>query len=325
MSGRHLLPGCLGGLKLKTFVRGITEMHSLLRAGDLVTAPAFTAHSSGFKRGPAVDRERGAIHTALGICTLESNGHLDLCVQSYEETFYVLEGEPILVLDRDAFRLTPGACGVIPTGVPHAWIGSGRTRSRWIDMLSPQPRGAGMEPDTFFLGPPPKVEVQDLDIRDPRSRNLFRMRDHDIVLDELKIGARVDAPTVSASMATAVLAYSGIAVKMLVDQRLGAAMSTMFMVEYQPGAVAHPHDHPLEEAYVMLDGEVVVVADQVRYTLKPGDIFWTGVGCVHAFYNESGKTVRWLETASPQPPLRHSYRFSRDWDYLTERLGGAAQ
>ena len=43
-------------------------------------------------------------------------------------------------------------------------------------------------------------------------------------LDHLKIGAGVDVPTVSASMATALLAYSGIAVKMLVDQRLGAVL-----------------------------------------------------------------------------------------------------
>lgn len=301
-------------------------MHSLLRQGDLRLVPAFTAHSAGFNRCVTVDRERGAVHTTLSLCMLEKDGHLDLCIQSYEEMFYVVEGEPILVMDHDAVRLTPGACGVIPTGMPHAWFGSGRTQSRWIELLSPQPRGADGERDTFFVGPVPEVNVRELDIRDPRSRNLFRMADRDIVLDELKVGARVDAPTVSAGMNTAVLAYSGIAVKMLVDQRLGAAMSTMFMVEYQPGAVAHPHDHPLEETYVMLDGEVIVVADNVRYTLKPGDVFWTGVGCVHAFYNESGKTVRWLETSSPQPPLRHAYRFNRDWDYLSEKLadnGGA--
>ena len=96
------------------------------------------------------------------------------------------------------------------------------------------------------------------------------------------------APTVSASMATAVLAYSGIAVKMLVDQRLDAQLHTMFMVDYQPGAVAHPHDHPFEESYYMLEGEVDVVADGDRYTLRPGDVFWTGVGCVHAFYETQG-------------------------------------
>jgi quercetin dioxygenase-like cupin family protein len=140
-------------------------------------------------------------------------------------------------------------------------------------------------------------------------------------LDVLKRGAAVGSPTVSASMATAVLAYSGIAVKMLVDQRLDAQLHTMFMVDYQPGAVAHPHDHPFEESYYMLEGEIDVVADGDRYTLRPGDFFWTATGCVHAFYEVQGAYVRWLETSAPGPPARHSYRFSRDWDYLAEQLG----
>jgi quercetin dioxygenase-like cupin family protein len=139
-------------------------------------------------------------------------------------------------------------------------------------------------------------------------------------VDNLKVGAPVDAPTVSASMATALLAYSGIAVKMLVDQRLGAALHTMFMVEYQPGGVAQPHDHPLEETYYILEGEVEAMADGDVFTLGPGDVFWTGVGCVHAFNNRSTGRVRWLETQSPQPPANHSYRFNRDWDYLDRQL-----
>jgi quercetin dioxygenase-like cupin family protein len=96
------------------------------------------------------------------------------------------------------------------------------------------------------------------------------------------------------------------------------------MVRYQPGGVAHPHDHPFEEAYYMLEGEVEVVADDQRYTLHPGDAFWTGVGCVHAFYNTSGKRVTWLETSAPGPPARHSYRFTRDWEYLEAQAGGLA-
>ena len=129
-------------------------------------------------------------------------------------------------------------------------------------------------------------------------------------------------------MATAALAYRGITVKMLVDQRLDAQLHTMFMVAYQPGAVAQPHDHPFEEAYYMLEGEVDVVANDDRYTLRPGDAFWTGVGCVHAFYEMHGKPVRWLETSAPGPPARYSYRHERDWAYLAERLsegdGGSA-
>jgi quercetin dioxygenase-like cupin family protein len=146
------------------------------------------------------------------------------------------------------------------------------------------------------------------------------MTNSDIELDKLKRGAGVDAPTVSASMSTALLAYSGIALKMLVDQRLDAQLHTMFMVEYQPGGVAQPHDHPMEESYTILEGEVEAVADGQRYTLCVGDVFWTGVGCTHAFYNTSGRTVRWLETQSPQLPARHGYRFDRDWDYLKAKL-----
>ena len=126
-------------------------------------------------------------------------------------------------------------------------------------------------------------------------------------------------------MATALLVYSGIAVKMLVDQRLDAQCHTMFMVEYQPGGAAHLHDHPLEEAYYLLDGEVEAVADDKTYILKPGDVFWTGVGCIHAFYNRSNTTVRWLETQAPQPPSRHSYRFNRDWDYVKDKLVAAGK
>jgi quercetin dioxygenase-like cupin family protein len=175
------------------------------------------------------------------------------------------------------------------------------------------------------IGPPSEEEPTDLDVRDPRNRNLFLLADADMNIDLLKAGAAVAAPTVSASMATAALAYSGITVKMLVDQRTDAQLSTMFMVDYQPGAVAHPHDHPFEEAYYMLDGAVDVVADGERYALRPGDVFWTGVGCIHAFYETRGGRARWLETSAPQPPDRHSYRFERDWSYLAERLAEAGQ
>ncbi len=295
-------------------------MHHVLRKEHIRPVPAYTGNSKAFLRFPLVDRSVGSVHTGLGLCEIGAGGHVDCHVQSFEESFYVLEGEPALVLDGRVFPLLPGACGVVPVGVPHAWLGPAKGAARWIDMLAPQPREGGDDPDIFFLGPPPIVEHAALDIRDPRSRNFFRMVDADIVLENLKVGARADAPTVSASMATALLAYSGIAVKMLVDQRLDAHLHTMFMVEYQPGGIAHPHDHPLEEAYYILAGEVEAVGDGKRYTLRAGDIFWTGVGCVHAFYNTSSGTVRWLETQSPQPPTRHSYRFSRDWQYLREKL-----
>jgi quercetin dioxygenase-like cupin family protein len=298
-------------------------MHHVHRAADIHRVPIYSDSAQGFSRASLVDRAVGAVHTGLGSSRLEPGGHVDTHVHSFEEYFYVTEGEPTLVLDGRAYPLSPGSCGVVPVGTPHAWLGPKNAPATWIDLLTPIPRGPGEPEDTFFLGSPAPVAFEPLDIRDPRSRHLFRMTDDDITLDKLRVGARTDAPTVSASMATALLAYSGIAVKMLVDQRLSSALATMFMVEYQPGGVAHPHDHPLEEAYVILQGEVEAVADGATYVLKEGDVFWTGVGCIHAFYNRTQTTVRWLETASPQPPQRHSYRFNRDWDYLREKLASS--
>ena len=298
-------------------------MHHYRHQTEITLSPEYVDNSHLFRRCALVDRGVGSVHMGLGLCALQAGGHVDSHVHSFEESFYVLEGEPTLVLDGRAYPLLPGACGVVPVSVPHAWLGPARGGARWIDMLAPQPRTGGSADDTCFIGPPDRDWVEELDIRDPRSRHLFRINDSDTALENLRTGARVDAPTVSASMATALLAYSGIAVKMLVDQRLDAQLSTMFMVEYQPGGVAHPHDHPLEESYYMLDGEVEVVADGQSYVLRPGDLFWTGVGCIHAFHNRSNRTVRWLETQAPQPPARHSYRFSRDWDYLKQKLAGA--
>jgi quercetin dioxygenase-like cupin family protein len=298
-------------------------MHHVLRAADIHRIPTYPGRAQGFSRASLIDRSVGAVHTGLGASRLEPGGHIDTHVQSFEEYFYVTAGEPTLVLDGRAYPLVPGSCGVVPVGTPHAWLGPKNEPATWIDLLTPIPRGPGEPDDIFFLGRPDPVAFEALDIRDPRSRHLFRMTDDDITLDKLKVGARTDAPTVSASMATALLAYSGIAVKMLVDQRLSSALATMFMVEYQPGGVAHPHDHPLEEAYIILQGEVEAIADEASYILHEGDVFWTGVGCIHAFYNRTQTTVRWLETASPQPPQRHSYRFNRDWDYLKEKLASA--
>jgi quercetin dioxygenase-like cupin family protein len=290
--------------------------YRLVRREDVELAEALPGHASGLGTCRLVDGSLGSTHMALTLVTL-GDGHVDAHVHSFETGFYVLEGEPVLYLDGHGVELQPGACGVVPVGAPHAF--RSEAAARWIEMAAPRPRADGS--DTFFLGPPPNTPPQPLDVRDPRNRNLFLLGDGQMDLDVLKQGSAVGAPTVSASMATAVLAYSGIAVKMLVDQRLDAQLHTMFMVAYEPGAVAHPHDHPFEESYYMLEGEVDVVADGDRYTLRPGDVFWTAAGCVHAFYETQGGRVRWLETSAPGPPARHSYRFERVWDYLADRLG----
>jgi quercetin dioxygenase-like cupin family protein len=290
-------------------------MHRLIRADEIEAAPGPSERTSGLQRAVLIGGHTGSTHTGLMLVEL-TDGHVDTHVHSFETTFYVLSGEPVLYLEEAGVRLCEGACGAIPVGMRHAWRSDGS--ARWIEMLSPRPRGADQPPDTFFVGPPPESEARALDLRDPTNRHLFLLAPSDMDLDRLKRGAAVDEPKVSASMATAALAYSGITVKMLVDKRLDAQLQTMFMVHYEPGAVAHPHDHPFEESYVMLEGAIDVVADDSRYTLRPGDVFWTAVGCIHAFYETQAQAALWLETSAPGPPDRHSYRFERDWAYVAD-------
>ena len=289
--------------------------YRLVRREDVELADALPARSSGLTTCRLVGGTLGSTHMALTLVSL-ADGHVDEHLHSFETSFYVLEGEPVLYLEGRGVRLQPGACGLIGIGTPHAF--RCEDPGLWLEMAAPRPRLDGS--DTFFIGPAPDGEAVPLDARDPRNHNLFLLSDGEMDLDRLKRGQAMDAPTVSGSMATAVLAYSGIAVKMLVDQRLDAQLHTMFMVDYQPRACANPHDHPFEESYYMLEGEVDVMADGDRHTLRPGDVFWTATGCVHAFYETQGARVRWLETSAPAPPPRYSYRHERDWAYLAERL-----
>jgi quercetin dioxygenase-like cupin family protein len=297
-------------------------MHHVTRfdPAELAVPAGYEDHSAGHRRTSHIDRGVGAVHTGFGTCELDAGGGIDAHVHAYEELVYVVEGRPVLTLDGRAYELAPDDCAFIAVGATHAWENPGGSPARWIDLQSPQARPATDPPDTFFVEPQPSVPRAPLDIRDPRTRSFARWSPDQMDLDVLKRPAGVDAPAVSSSMSSALLAYSGIAVKMLVDERHGAHLGNLFMVDYQQDVVLHPHDHPIEEAFYMLEGEVVYIADGQEYTLAVGDVAYAGVGCIHAFENRSGRRTRWLESRAPLPPLHHAYRFKRDWDYLGERL-----
>ncbi len=279
--------------------------------------PFLEAHTVGFRRWTAVDANAGAVHTGFGISEFEPGGRIDWHVHSYEESLFVIDGEIVLFTSEAASLLRPGDYGLIVVGQPHALANVSRDTARLAALSSPQPRPAH-DGDTYFVRPLPELEPVAVDPRDPRTRALGHIeRDH---MDPAKQSQELLAN--STSMRTALLVYSGIAVKMMVDSDLGAQLSTMFMVQYEglTGAITG-HDHPLEETYLILEGEVDATFDGERYRLGPGDVAWAGVGCVHAFVNQAPEPVRWLETQAPAPPARHSYRFERDWNYLRDAIG----
>nr|WP_174257350.1 cupin domain-containing protein [Phytoactinopolyspora alkaliphila] len=279
--------------------------------------PGWSSEATGYRRWTVVGEQAGAVHTGFGICELDPGSALPAHVHAFEESFHVLDGAAIVDTPEASYRVGAGDYGLIPVGVPHAWRTEGDDAVRWAEMQGPQPRER-MDDDTFLVPEFVKHDPVPVDVRDPRTRSLGTITPAH--MDATKQDQSMLA--VSASMRTALLVYSGITVKMMVDSDLGAHLTSMFMVQYEPSGRAGAHDHPFEETYLILEGTVEASFDGERHILEPGDVAWAGVGCVHSFTNVGDGRVRWLETQAPQPPPRHSYRFARDWDYLREVLAG---
>lgn len=295
----------------------MTSRHLVRTAAqaDFQVPPAYARISQGFRRWSIVNGEAGSVHQEFSLCELDPGGSVGAHLHTFEESLYILEGQLICETGDGTYALEPGDYGVIQVSAPHAFRNAGASRVRWAEMLAPQPR-LEAEGDVYPVDPLPGGTPISVDARDPRTRSFGH-----ISPDNLSAARQTqDMLAVSASMRTALLVYSGITVKMMVDGDLGAQLATMFMVQYEPNGVAGAHDHPLEETYMILEGEVDGWFDGVPYRLKPGDTAWAGVGCIHEFRNPTQGIVRWLETQAPQPPRRYSYRFRRDWKYLEEKL-----
>jgi len=274
--------------------------------------------SSGLARQRIVGPEHGAVHTDLAAIALLPGGWLAPHVHAFEEAIYVLDGELLVEIAGTVHRLAGGDYALFPTGVRHALGNTGDLPARFLSLASPQRLApdAGRK-DTFFE-PAQDLAAMDAAARrppfgEPTLRWVGHYEGTGPQLETLRIkdAARGRA---SAGRDTALVVYSGISVKMLVDPVFGADHVTMFTVDYELGGAAQPHDHPFEEAYVFLAGEVEGELDGQHYTFRPGDVAFAGVGSVHGFYNTGSERVRWLETQAPQPPVRHSYRWVRDWE-----------
>lgn len=297
--------------------------HHIVKKGDeldYATPTEFSERSTGYSAVSVVDEAGGAVQMGFRLARLRPGGQVDTHVHSFEESVYVLEGSLTVDTPEGSHELTGGDYGLLPVGVSHAFRNTSAQRVSFAEMKAPLPRER-FAFDTQFPSPLHPAPATKIDVRDPRNRCFGHIDAY-----SMDPGLQTqDRLAVSASMRTALLVYSGISVKMMIDSDLGADLSTMFMVQYELGGFAGAHDHPLEEAYLILDGEVAATFDSARYDLGPGDVAWAGVGCVHEFRNIGTGRVRWLETQAPQPPPRHSYRFARDWTYLETILSQETQ
>jgi quercetin dioxygenase-like cupin family protein len=280
-------------------------------------APA-TATASGLSRLRIVGPDQGAVHTDLAVGAFQPGGWIAPHVHAFEEALYILEGELLLDLGGSVWRLVAGDYALLPTGLRHALGNARDVPIRFLSLNSPQRLDAASgRRDTFYESPQDLAAMDAAAVRPPFGDPTLRLVGHydgtPPQLEALRIAdpARGRAP---AGMDTALVVYSGISVKMLVDRVFGADHVTMFTVDYELGGSAQQHDHPFEEAYYFLAGEVEAELDGQSYTLRPGDIVFASVGSVHGFYNTGTERVRWIETQAPQPPARHAYRWVPSWE-----------
>ncbi len=278
--------------------------------------------SLGLARKVIVGPTEGATHTELALATLRPGGWLARHVHSFEEAIYLLEGELVLELDGRVHRLTAGGFALIPIGTPHTLVAPPERAARLLGVGTPPRRPAGAPvADTIFAAmPPPAADLVAMAAPltgDPLARYVGHYAGTPPQLEALRVADPAHGRR-PAGMDTALLAYSGISVKMLIDRALGADLLTMFTVDYEVGGAAQAHDHPFEETYVFLAGEIEAELDGRPYTLRAGDVAFAGVGSVHGFWNAGPERVRWIETQAPQPPARHAYRWEPTWAQVAE-------
>jgi quercetin dioxygenase-like cupin family protein len=273
---------------------------------------------SGLSRSVLVGPEQGAVHTELAVGSLAPGGWLNRHFHSFEEALYVLGGELLLEIDGHHHRLIRGDYALMPVGTWHALANAGSESTRWLSVNTPLRLApdAGRR-DTFF--DPAAFDLAAFASRaelppfgDPRLRYVGHYdgtppQTEALALDDPARGRR------PVGRDTALVVYSGISVKMLVDRVFGAELLTMFTVDYEPGGSSQVHDHPFEETYFFLDGEITAEIDGQIRTVRAGDVVFSGVGSTHGFFNDGPGRVRWIETQAPQPPDRHSYRWVDHW------------
>ncbi len=300
-------------------------MHHVARLDwSFADAPAApTATASGLARQVLVGSETGAVHTELAAGTLGGGGWIARHLHSFEEALYVLDGALLLEIDDHVHDLRRGDFALIPIGTRHTLANASGEAVRWLSVNTPQRLGpTSGRRDTYYEPQPTDVvTLAARAVRPAFGDPTLRWVGHYDGTPPQAEALRLDDPARGrrpAGMDTALLAYSGISVKMLIDRVFGAELLTMFTVDYEIGGAAQAHDHPFEETYFFLAGECEAELDGTPYTLRAGDVVFAGVGSVHGFWNTGTERVRWIETQAPQPPARHAYRWVDHWKRFEE-------
>jgi mannose-6-phosphate isomerase-like protein (cupin superfamily) len=262
----------------------------------------FAGRSSRLSRFPLIGRFSGSLHQAMTVLVLAPGGRVEHHAQAFEQGIYVLAGNLTVHVAGTEETLGPDDYCFIDYGVPHAYSNGGSAPARWFEVCAPAP-GSGHE-DIAFVGPAARGGPSDLP---------FRRAHFDL--------AALPGPSSAIGLAGFSAAnVGGAALAVILNREFGVSQFNLMVVQYAGDGYINDHDHPFEEGFFFLDGEIDALLDGESYALKSGDFCWSSVTGMHSFRSRGGGPVRWLETQSPQPPARHQARFRAEW----AKLVGAA-
>lgn len=265
----------------------------------------FEKRSKGYQRVTLVDHTTGSVHQAVGICELQPGGSVEYCLHTNEEGIYVIEGELELLRDRQAYRLSADDYALVPYGIAHAYRNRRDKVARWFEISAPQPKPPGGWQDTYFFDAVWPEEVSKPDLEDPR----------------VQLVGHFSEETLRAGTGGVGIGTRGLKNYYFMGLPFGTQHFLLMRGTLAPGGILGPHDHPIEEWYYGLSGELEFTMEGKLYHLRPGDVTWTGVGAMHYWHNAGDVTYRWIETHVPEMPTLHGARNYPYWERLGKQSG----
>jgi quercetin dioxygenase-like cupin family protein len=259
----------------------------------------FENRSKGYQRVALVDHTTGSVHQAIGICELRPRGRVDNCIHTNEEAIYVIEGELDLLRENQAYLLSADDYALVPYAVPHAYRNRGEKVARWFEISAPQPKPPGGWQDTFFFDAHWPKEVWKINPENPPIQRV----------------GHFDEERARMNIADFGMGTRGLKNRPFIGPVLGTAHFLLMRGFLEPGDYWGPHDHPIEEWYYGLSGELQFTMEDKVYHLKPGDVAWTGVGAMHYWNNKGKNPYRWLATYVPEMAGK-GFRNYPHWDKL---------
>ena len=275
----------------------------------------FVDHSSepgrGVRVAPFLSPEDDVVNLTVALVELDPGAEVFGHRHPFEESFFVLEGNPLVAIADKRYALRPHDFGLVPFGAGHAWRNpSSAPQARILRVHAPQPRPIGGRGSWgVFSAPETAVPIdgERADELDPAKPFTGHFDQSDM------------APPGSISMP----GYHGanvqnVQIRMMVDELLGARHHAMFIVQFKPnpGVVAKTakeHFHPFEEIYFLLTGETQSFCDGDTDHAKAGDLIFAPVGASHGFAPIGEAPLCWVEVQSPLPPASDGFTFHSDW------------